>query len=461
MKILNVLILGFCFSLLSCKPADNAKKDFLQWAEKGKIIDKVICKDDQSLSYSLYIPSGYDLDHLWPIIYCFDPKGDGKLPVSLFKDIAEKRGYIIVGSNDSKNGTDAGYLNQIINSLFSDTKSKLSIDDKRIYVAGFSGGSRVATACALSYPNVAGVIGCSAGYQPSEGQPNFYFIGMAGDSDMNYLEMKMLDLELEKMSKPHEFNVFEGKHHWPPKQYLADAVLSFDLLAMKMQNIPIDKQLINSMLKLKLSNIENLEKSTNLDSLLKAHEIIKNAITEFSGLIDVSELMKNLNSLDNNSELTQYINKQNSIESEEVKMQQIFIDAFKNENISWWKSEIKKLTAVSQTGKSSLERLSAIRQMAFISLVSYSYVSSVIAQNNWNAAANFLIIYGLSDPENPDYHYFNACAFANKGKINEAIAEIESSIKYGFIDKQKLLTDNKLLTLHDNPKFNEVVNRLK
>ena len=83
-----------------------------------------------------------------------------------------------------------------------------------------------------------------------------------------------------------------------------------------------------------------------------------------------------------------------------------------------------------------------------------------MAQNNWNEAKNFSVIYGLSDPENPDYHYFKACILVNDGKMNNAIDELKVAIKCGFSDKQKVLTDGKLLMLHDNPKFDEVKNLL-
>ena len=40
----------------------------------------------------------------WPIIYFFDPHGVGNLPLILYKDLAEKYGFIIAGTYNSKNG---------------------------------------------------------------------------------------------------------------------------------------------------------------------------------------------------------------------------------------------------------------------------------------------------------------------------------------------------------------------
>src|SRR5215212_4510363 len=65
--------------------------------EKGKTIEKVVCRSDSQQSYALFVPSKYTHDKRWPIIYCFDPGARGLLPVERFKDAAEKYGYIVVG----------------------------------------------------------------------------------------------------------------------------------------------------------------------------------------------------------------------------------------------------------------------------------------------------------------------------------------------------------------------------
>ncbi len=50
------------------------------------------------MSYALYLPTTYAPAKAWPIIYFFDPGGRGRRPVELYKDVAEKYGFVIVGS---------------------------------------------------------------------------------------------------------------------------------------------------------------------------------------------------------------------------------------------------------------------------------------------------------------------------------------------------------------------------
>ena len=76
-----------------------------QEIHRGKLLEKVMCRVDAQQSYALYLPSSYTHDKRWPIIYCFDPSARGQRPVERFKDAAEKYGYIVVGSNNSRNGS--------------------------------------------------------------------------------------------------------------------------------------------------------------------------------------------------------------------------------------------------------------------------------------------------------------------------------------------------------------------
>ena len=156
----------------------------------GQISERVVCKSDSSQSYALYLPSNYSDARAWPIIYCFDPGARGRLPVERFKEAAEKYGYIVAGSNNSRNGPGVP-LDAIINSLLEDTHERLAIDDARVYLAGFSGGARLA--CAVGYKfsgKVAGVIASGGGFpqhiRPSRATP-FVLFGAAGIEDFNLI----------------------------------------------------------------------------------------------------------------------------------------------------------------------------------------------------------------------------------------------------------------------------------
>src|SRR5690348_17102495 len=71
---------------------------------KGQLVERIVALNDASQSYALYLPSNYTPDRKWPILYAFDPGAHGRAPVERFKEAAEKYGWIVVGSNNSRNG---------------------------------------------------------------------------------------------------------------------------------------------------------------------------------------------------------------------------------------------------------------------------------------------------------------------------------------------------------------------
>ena len=82
------------------------------------------------------------------IIFIFDPSGTAINGINAFKAGAEKFGYILVCSNNSKNGPYQMNFD-LTNRLFNHIFSEFNIAENRIYTAGFSGGSRLACTVAV------------------------------------------------------------------------------------------------------------------------------------------------------------------------------------------------------------------------------------------------------------------------------------------------------------------------
>ena len=147
--------------------------------------------------------------------------------------------------------------------MFNDGFSRFKIDTGRVYLAGFSGGARAATAIASITNKVAGVISCGAGfsstkrYQPSI-KNNFIYYNLMGTRDMNYLETMQVRISLDGVNIKNRMHVFDGAHRWPPVIELSYA---FDWM------------------ELNAGNLNTVEKPRNkwlarADSLLNAEELL-------------------------------------------------------------------------------------------------------------------------------------------------------------------------------------------
>jgi len=178
-------------------------------------------------SYESFVPSAYTAERKWPVLYCLDPGARGKVPVERFAKAAEAEGVIVVGSNKSRNGPNAP-VEEAIREMWLGTHSRFSVDDSRVYAAGFSGGARVALSWART-GMLKGVIACGAGFGDEAPEKlTFRFFASVGVDDFNYPELWHNSLALAKRGIEHRFVAFDGGHDWLPESLTREALQYMD-----------------------------------------------------------------------------------------------------------------------------------------------------------------------------------------------------------------------------------------
>ena len=268
---------------------------------RGQIVDPVKCAADASESYALYLPSHYSADHQWKLILAFDPRGQGRAGVEQLQAAAEKYGYIVAGSNNSRNGPPDVSL-AAAQAMWSDVGKRFSINPKTIYTAGLSGGARIAMKVALDSDRIAGVIASSAGFPPGHRRADLRFVvfGTAGTEDFNYLEMRQLDHEL---SSPHRVVIFEGSHTWLPSELAVQAVEWLEIQAMKSGRAPQDEPLIRKIFAARAGDAAAQKND------LAAWEALNALVADFQGLSDVSKFALQAEALQRKPEVVDALNK--------------------------------------------------------------------------------------------------------------------------------------------------------
>ncbi len=219
-------------ALAQQSPSPNIASPALQ---SGVVLTKVICATQSEQSYALFLPSHYTREKHWPIVYVFDPFARGSVPVELMKVAAERYGYIVAGSNNSRNGAwkpeaDAAQA------MFQDTHARFTIDNKRVYFAGLSGGARLASSLAQRCNCAAGVLLNGAGFSlsaPPSAGATFSVFAAVGTFDFNYSEVVRLDETLESLRYSHSLRRFDGPHQWAPESVMDEALAWFRLISMK------------------------------------------------------------------------------------------------------------------------------------------------------------------------------------------------------------------------------------
>ena len=254
--------LGFCaFARQNPNTAEPAT------FRAGMVTPRVICDGKPDQSYALYLPSNYSPDRKWPIVYAFDPVARGAYPLERMKDAAERLGYIVIGSNNSRNGS-WKMESEAAQAVFDDTRARLAIDQRRLYFAGFSGGARVASAIAQRCKCAAGALlngaGFSTGMPPSRDSV-FPVFAAVGVFDFNYGEIIQLQDQLAAQL------TFEGTHEWAPPAVMQEAFAWFRVIAIKQGLEPADDAFITMQAERSVERAKNLEQQGELFAAWRAY----------------------------------------------------------------------------------------------------------------------------------------------------------------------------------------------
>jgi len=278
----------------------------------GQIVDGVACALDATQHYALYLPSTYTPARQWSVILAFDGGGHGRVPVERYQQAAEKYGYIVAGSLNSRNGPWEVSM-QAAKAMTADVKARFSIDPKRVYTAGMSGGARVALKIALDSKQIAGVFASSAGF-PDEfiSRPPFPVFGSAGTDDFNHLEMFQLD---RRLTTPHRVLYFEGGHTWLPAELATQGVEWMELQAMKSGLRPHDTALLGVWFAARVERIDALK--DNAETLRELMQLI----ADFEGLEDVSKYADRAKRLLKQQDVRDALTEETKNEEREVRVQ--------------------------------------------------------------------------------------------------------------------------------------------
>jgi predicted esterase len=251
----------------------------------GEVTERIVCADATDESYALFVPKSYDAAKKWPIVYALDARGHALVPLERFRAAAEELGYIVASSyNSASDGPNTPNI-AAMRAMWRDTHAKLSIDDRRVYVAGFSGTVRAGVDLAIAAPgSIAGIIGSGAGF-PTDHAPDasmkFAFFGAVGTRDFNFIELQELDHSLTALHLPHRIEEFEGTHEWMPPPLAREALAWMALREMRSGFRARDVALIDTLWR------DDVTRAAALPVIQRAR-LVRSLADDYRGLHDVS-----------------------------------------------------------------------------------------------------------------------------------------------------------------------------
>lgn len=435
----------------------------------GKVIEKVVCQTNASHSYALYLPSNYTPEKRWPILYGFDPGARGLMPVERFKEAAEKYGYIVAGSNNSRNGPGVP-LSEIVKALLEDTHTRFSIDDRRVYATGLSGGARVACMVAEALKGgIVGVIACGAGFPPGAGPSKntpFIFFGTAGSEDFNLIELKELDKTLDSLSITHRVVIFEGGHAWAPKELCAEAIEWMELQAMRAGRKEKDDKLIAELWAKGLKQARESEEAKKVYDAYVRYQALADG---FKGLREVAEFENKANQLKSSKEVKAYLKQEKEEEQKQrAGMNEFFsrygqlkesdnrmaaIRDLKNMIADWRKKADEK--------EATSDRIAARRLLTQFSVSLSEEATMMRQQKNYEQAAIALTLAAEIRPDNPQALYRLADVYALGGKKKQALETLKRAVEKGFSDAAEIERNQNFSSLRHEAEYQQLIEALR
>lgn len=385
-------------------------------------IEKGQCDADTSNRYHYVMPENHEGKVALLII--LDSGGDGLLGVKKGIEGAAKIPCVIIGSDVVRNNNP--FYIRIILGLIQDAEKKFPVDKDRIFLAGFSGGARMALDYARQYP-VNGVLMCGAG--PGTGSFNdlpskVYMI--SGSTDFNFSEMYYNPIRVSGGEK-FMSDYFRGKHEWPPAANLENGLTWL----MAGENKELAKEhsayLVNKADSLLAQN-ETLFGLKALENAMALDGKNKTAAQKHSEIASSRKIEDNLDLLERNLFV-------------ERRIGQAYVEAMVDKDSLFWFNEISDLSK-QIAGSKGEENDHYQRIKAFLGIMFFSRVNALLRSDPLNKqTAVLLAAYRNLEPENPDVYYDLALYEKNLNHHQKSQQYLKKAISLGFKDQLKLKSD--------------------
>jgi predicted esterase len=450
-------------------PATPEPKPF----SRGEIVPRVVCEADPERSYALYLPTAYDPERAWPLLYLYDPRSHGAVAAERFREAAETYGWILASSNDTASDDPTAPNASAVNAMWADTHRRFRIDSRRVYASGFSGGARLAVLLALQREGeVAGVIAAGGGF-PDSAAPRsglrFDFFGSVGNLDFNYGEMRRLDRTLARLGVAHRLAIFEGPHSWCPAPTCREGIEWLELQAMKKGGAARDPAVVGRLLR------ERREKAAADESAGRAVEAWRRyaeAAEDFQGLADTADLEKAATRLEASAPVRKALAEEEKRDDSEArrggKLRADLLNALAEDplpplNFLMNRLQLGRLKSDATSDRSEPDRLAAARVLESIFVQTAFYLPRDFAARHDFVRAELLT--GIAAELKPDraggVFYNLACFRALAGDRKGAIASLRVAVARGYKDLAAMESDPDLASLRGEKAYLAIVADLK
>lgn len=434
--------------------------------KKGAILEALPVNDSVPDTYSLYLPTNFNVDSKWPLLLVFDLEGTEKQALSMFAQAAEEEGYVLAAPKIQDSLSLSANMittGKVIESIF----DLLPINKDRIYAAGALSGARFSNLVPIFIKEVSGTIAIGTSIMNTDllnvKQP-FHFIGIVSKNNYEYTSMLTVEKILDRFKFPNEVLLYEGEGDWPDRSYLKKAMQLFTMAAMAKNIVPKDSSYIENAYRKDIILLNKLQSGRKLllaeqylgemMSMYGAHKNLDSLRTVLKDLRR-DKIFRSMKRAENAAFLKESLLK----EDYQYYMEEDVISHNFN-NLGWWNYQMGEIDKfISSTDV--YEKQMGHRLRGFVNVLAEDNINIESSEDliDEDALAFLYMLKTILEPDNFEY-YLKIISLSSKNEdFGTALFYLEEALKKGFKDKEKLYNLEDTALFRITPEFNTMVSK--
>lgn len=416
-----LMLVVAAFSVASCT---GQKCTYCDENQQGIVHPNLKAEFDTTVHFSLFIPTG-TADKKMPLLVFFDAHGKTGPALEQYKQLAEQYHIAMAGFDASANEVPFEQTHKKFEPWLAELAALAPVDTSMLFLAGFSGGARVASMFENMLPQLKATALCGAGPANPQTWINSKCPCMAfcGSGDFNFLELLNLQSQSRK-TKYLPVTVFSGIHEWPT----AEAFEVFFVLANRIVNGPSANEVAENKI---LSRCRNFASAGRPDM----------AIATASGGIyalqqaNASKLVAFADSL-GKAISEAFIREYDAAMQSEIGLQNKIRTMFQLADTLQMASFLDSLKMHAPADTLSLSHDLSRRLKAYCGIVAYSY-SSQAFKGKTPQLFSQLRMYQMVEPDNNEMLFLFAAYYAAQKQCAEAQQYLNKAKQNGFSDRAR------------------------
>lgn len=435
--------------------------------KKGVVVDGVKVSDSIPYSFSLFLPSTFNVNKKWPVLFIVDYNSREKQVARLLANSAEKNGYILAASNNLNDTLSISKNILAFSKTFNAVAGMLPVDENQIYTLGFNRGGRLASTIPAFISNIDGVLS----YNSTVGNVDiinvkkpYHYIGIASSYNFNYTSMLATKEMLNKLKVPNQLLIEDSADEWPSLVTVNRALTIFKLSAMAKGNVTMDSLFVNKHYNTTLSAINELVKANKLK---KAKHLVDESITVYKPFKNIEVLKDKSNELRKNKIYKSLKRAENNVWFKEQNLKNDFgyyieedVYTYNFNNLGWWAHQVEEIQKFKNSTNQEQQKMGH-RLQGYLNALTDDYTDSTLAEENvdFDSLSFLYMLKTIVAPKNYEPYLKIISLSAKNNDFGTSLFYLEELLKNGYTDADKLYNLDSTTLLKLTPEYNQLIEK--